>query len=353
MLIYKILILISLGCLLFNQSSNKFFKLFQNYNNRLINKLIVTYVLIILLSYLAYTVLQSNTIPLFTLVVILISFFNPLNTFFKVQRYQFLSILLQIISSPVHTPVTFPQVLIADILTSYARVFSDLYLCLLDLLNFDSMKKFSPIFSTIPYLLRFRQCIVEYIASNFNQRRSLANALKYATSFPVIAFSATLKSNEHFYNYWLLSVFINSLYSFWWDIQNDWGLQLLMFDTYKDHTYDNIEDLDDEDEDYDESAPPPPSKTHKPKSFGLRSTLLFKKYYVYYIAIILDFILRFTWSLKLSPHLQAYYELESGILVLEVLEILRRYLWSFFRLEWETIRKSQTTIPFHNYHDFS
>ena len=56
---------------------------------------------------------------------------------------------------------------------------------------------------------------------------------------------------------------------------------------------------------------------------------------MYYTAIVLDFILRMTWSLKLSPHLDHWNDLEGGIFGLEVLEVARRWVWIFFRVETE------------------
>lgn len=42
----------------------------------------------------------------------------------------------------------------------------------------------------MPYLVRLRQCVIEYGLPSNESRRPLFNALKYATSFPVIFLSA-------------------------------------------------------------------------------------------------------------------------------------------------------------------
>jgi hypothetical protein len=44
--------------------------------------------------------------------------------------------------------------------------------------------------SSLPYIVRFRQCVVEYTSPSNDSRRPLLNALKYASSFPVIYLSA-------------------------------------------------------------------------------------------------------------------------------------------------------------------
>lgn len=56
---------------------------------------------------------------------------------------------------------------------------------------------------------------------------------------------------------------------------------------------------------------------------------------IYYIAIIVDLTLRCTWSLKLSPHLDHFNDLEGGIFAMEFLEVFRRFIWIFFRVETE------------------
>ena len=81
------------------------------------------------------------------------------------------------------------------------------------------------------------------------------------------------------------------------------------------------------------------STTNHP--FGLRSPLLFRDSIVYYIAVLLNFVLRFTWSLKLSSHLHTVAELESGVFLMEALELIRRWMWVFFRVEWEVVKNMQ------------
>jgi hypothetical protein len=56
---------------------------------------------------------------------------------------------------------------------------------------------------------------------------------------------------------------------------------------------------------------------------------------MYYGAILVDLMLRCTWSFKLSPHLDHFNDLEGGIFVMELLEVLRRWMWIFFRVETE------------------
>ena len=54
----------------------------------------------------------------------------------------------------------------------------------------------------------------------------------------------------------------------------------------------------------------------------------------------MDFVLRCTWSLKLSPHLDHFNDLEGSIFIMELLEVGRRWIWIFFRVETEWSKSS-------------
>jgi hypothetical protein len=136
----------------------------------------------------------------------------------------------------------------------------------------------------------------------------------------------------------VLSVFVNSAYSFWWDVTNDWGFTLLKpsFCLFKRRRLPPTPA---------ESSPQPPKNLsfdadHEgyPAYAGLRSQLLFNDPMIYYVAIFVNFVLRFTWSLKLSSHLHHVADLEAGVFLIEALEVLRRWIWVFIRVEWEVLR---------------
>ena len=48
--------------------------------------------------------------------------------------------------------------------------------------------------ASLPYILRLRQCIHEYLLPGNTSARPLLNALKYATAFPVIFLSAAQRT---------------------------------------------------------------------------------------------------------------------------------------------------------------
>jgi len=101
------------------------------------------------------------------------------------------------------------------------------------------------------------------------------------------------------------------MYSFYWDVAKDWDLTIFS------------------------SADTRDSPDHP---WGLRRHRHFQPASLYYGAIAIDFMLRCTWSLKLSPHLDHFNDLEGGIFVMEILEVFRRWLWIFLRVETEWVR---------------
>ena len=113
------------------------------------------------------------------------------------------------------------------------------------------------------------------------------------------------------YRAWVLACLVNSLYSFYWDVTKDWDLTLLA----------------------------PASEREAPDHpFGLRRRLHVHRPGVYYFAIALDLLLRHTWMIKLSAHLDRMTDWEGGIFAIQACEVFRRWVWIFFRVEAEWIR---------------
>lgn len=230
----------------------------------------------------------------------------------------------------------FGDILLADVLTSYAKVLGDLYVALCMFLRTDGSATarpdrgcggvvIVPFILAIPSLIRLRQCLIEYgrvrrgpiNGSAGWGGQHLANALKYSTAFPVIILSAYQRNwapgSTTVYRLWVAACMINSFYSFYWDVAKDWDLSL--FDGAR-------------------------ARNSREHPFGLRRTLRLGRPGLYYGVIALDLFLRCTWSLKLSPHLDRIVDFESSIFIVELLEVLRRWIWIFFRVETEWIRNN-------------
>lgn len=166
----------------------------------------------------------------------------------------------------------------------------------------------------------------------------------------------------------LLAAAINSLYSFWWDVTNDWGLEML-------RPHSSIETqarplppkrlvlphlhsgspllgaLDESSADDTSSHEDLPhrmksnaSQQGKPAPYGLRATM-FYPVSVYPVLIVLNFLLRVSWLIRFSTHIHLKTDGGLSTFWLELAEIVRRWLWVFIRVEWEVIKKAQEGVP--------
>lgn len=288
----------------------------------------------------AAAVIAWDWLPLVYLVVLVGLFVAPLKRFSSAGRARFLATLKRVSIGGIAEAKDgkFGDILLADVLTSYAKVFGDLYvvLCMFFRTNGSATARpdrscggtvVVPLILAVPSLIRLRQCLIEYgrvarapqTATTGWGGQHLANALKYSTAFPVIILSAMLRNwggpSPTLYRAWVAACMLNSFYSFYWDVTKDWDLTL----------FGNARER--------RAADHP---------FGLRRRLLLGPPLLYYLVIGLDLLLRCTWSLKLSPHLDHISDFESSIFVIQFLEVFRRWVWIFFRVETEWLRNQVT-----------
>ncbi|XP_055711074.1 xenotropic and polytropic retrovirus receptor 1 homolog [Phlebotomus papatasi] len=164
-----------------------------------------------------------------------------------------------------------------------------------------------PIVNCLPAWFRFAQCLRRYRDSR-EAFPHLVNAGKYSTTFLVVIF-ATLKSyhaseyDSTFENpyviLWLLSAVISSVYAYLWDIKMDWGL-------------------------FDKNAA---------ENRFLREEIVYSSTSFYYFAIVEDALLRLSW---LGAFVLSEAKIVSGEVMTSItapLEVFRRFVWNFFRLE--------------------
>lgn len=247
----------------------------------------------------------------------------------------------RVILGRIDSSIRVNDILLADTITSYAKVLVDVYVYLVHLFKgisiyanpdprLDRLKSQSYnldlVFVVLPSLLRLRQCLTEYSRSGRRNKQHLFNALKYSTAFlpvTVLFFQRMEKlSLTSSFRLWILASFINSTFSFFWDIKVDWNL------------------------DFFESV----VSSSKQKVI-LRAKLLYNAVKYYYLAIAVDFVLRYLWVIRLLPEmsfLRLLYQTEEGLFVLEILEILRRWVWIFIKVETEFIKTDYSDIEMHN-----
>ncbi|KAJ8383341.1 hypothetical protein AAFF_G00222010 [Aldrovandia affinis] len=278
------------------------------------------------------TLLPMQANPLILYGFMLLFLINPFKTCYYKSRFWLLKLLFRVFTAPFHR-VEFADFWLADQLNSLVMVLMDLeYLVcfysfelkwekkdglLLDSLEGDLVcHSYSygvrAVIQCLPAWFRFVQCLRRYRDTK-RAFPHLVNAGKYSTTFFVVTFAAlykTHKANEpddaQVFLY-LLIVFsvISSCYTLIWDLKMDWGL-------------------------FDRSAG---------ENTFLREEIVYPQKAYYYCAIVEDAILRFAWTIPLSLGATNLTTPDNpntaDILttVLAPLEVFRRFVWNFFRLE--------------------
>ncbi|XP_071499190.1 xenotropic and polytropic retrovirus receptor 1 homolog [Diadema antillarum] len=247
---------------------------------------------------------------------------NPTRTLNYRARFWLLRILGHIAIAPFHA-VGFADFWLADQLNSLTIVLLDMeflicyYSCEVSWVNTQCnvacLSSYShgirAVVKCLPAWFRFAQCLRRYHDSR-QANPHLVNAGKYSTTFFVVLFSAFVHMRKESNTYshfsqdplfycWVLSAFISSCYTLTWDIKMDWGL-------LEKNSYYKL----------------------------LRDEIVYPEK-VYYFAMIEDFILRFIWTVHVTLGQMGIGKRNNEIIrtILSLLEVIRRFIWNFFRLE--------------------
>ncbi|XP_033223476.1 xenotropic and polytropic retrovirus receptor 1-like [Belonocnema kinseyi] len=276
------------------------------------------------LSILSFLYSASLSIPPYVnplaLVGIMMAFLlNPFRMFRHEARFWLLRIMWRVVIAP-FAFVNFADFWLADQLNSLVTALLDFqfltcfYITNGNWLEAGDTKQCTsgsliirPIVNCLPAWFRFAQCIRRYRDSK-EAFPHLWNAGKYSTTFlVVIATALRLYHEENYENqwespwlwFWIGSCVLNSIYSYTWDIKMDWGL------------------LD----------------SNAGENRFLREEVVYSAASFYYFAIIEDFVIRFSWVATYILH--DYFNVSNDLLmsVVAPLEVFRRFIWNFFRLE--------------------
>ena len=144
---------------------------------------------------------------------------------------------------------------------------------------------------------RLLQCI-KTIFDNKKIFPDILNCGKYTLSI-LVAISSYYSSTITFFGKtWLIIAVTSSCYSYCWDMKMDYGL------------------------------------LQKGKNYPLRNQLIYEKKYIYYTAMTLNFFGRFAWVLTISPEVvYRFIRPEFFSMIIYLIEMLRRGMWNFFRIE--------------------
>lgn len=156
-------------------------------------------------------VVKWEILPQLYFFLLIVLFVIPFQQLSRTGRYWFLSTLRRVSIGRIAEAQDgkFGDILLADVLTSYAKVLGDLFIsvCMFVSSGSSSTDKpdrscggqyVVPIIISIPSMIRLRQCLIEYSRVRKGQKsvstgwggQHLANALKYSSAFPVVVLSA-------------------------------------------------------------------------------------------------------------------------------------------------------------------
>ena len=149
-----------------------------------------------------------------------------------------------------------------------------------------------------PYFIRFLQVIKTMWEKNIIFP-DILNSIKYTLSILVAISSYYSKTIEFFNKTWLLIATFSSCWSYCWDMKMDYGL--LQYGS--------------------------------PYLF-LRTDLFYRRTWIYYTAMFLNLLGRFAWVLTISPDIvYRWIRPEFFLMVIYMIEMCRRGMWNFFRIE--------------------
>ncbi|XP_010258279.1 PREDICTED: phosphate transporter PHO1 homolog 3-like isoform X2 [Nelumbo nucifera] len=251
----------------------------------------------------------SELLPVGLLILLLVILFCPFNIIYRSNRFFLLQCAFHCLCVPLYK-VTLSDFFLADQLTSQVQAIRslELYICYYGWGNYEKRKHkcnvsgvyntFYFIVAVIPYWCRFLQCARRFYEEK--DRMQAYNALKYLST--IVAVIMRTAYNLQKVEIWKILAIttsaISTVGSTYWDIIIDWGLL----------------------------------QRHSNNPW-LRDKLLVSHQSVYFGAMILNVVLRFAWLQTVVPLKPRKLHKQALVTIFASLEIIRRGIWNFFRLE--------------------
>nr|GMD54065.1 phosphate transporter PHO1 homolog 3-like [Ipomoea batatas] len=256
----------------------------------------------------SYKVL-TESVPLILISVLLIITFCPLNIVYRSSRFFLIRCAWHCICAPLFK-VTLPDFFLADQLTSQVQAIRsfEFYICYYGWGNFrqrlnkcqdsDVYEIFYIIVAAIPFVVRLLQCLRRFFEEKDNSQG--LNGLKYFTTVAALVLRTLYELKKGTTLRVLAAAFsgITTIANTYWDIVRDWGLL-----------------------------------QRNSKNPWLRDKLLVPNKAVYFAAIVVNIILRLVWMQMILGFKVPFLHRKAMTAVVACLEIIRRGIWNFFRLE--------------------
>lgn len=164
-------------------------------------------------------------------IIPLVSLIIPIDIY-KEERFALLKCLYRLIFPKGAIPIPMHQVVLADILTSYAKILADwdvLFFCsLIHRIQSNNQQCAPSIFGILlvcmPYVIRIRQCWHDLQLRKEGRVLTMLNMIKYLTSFPVVYLSYIWLFHPQNKGTWVAVNLVNYVFSSTWDVFMDWNL---------------------------------------------------------------------------------------------------------------------------------
>ncbi|KAJ0832725.1 putative SPX domain-containing protein [Helianthus annuus] len=285
----------------------------------------------------------TELLPLGLVIVVLLITFCPFNIFYRANRFFLLVCLWRCICAPFYA-ITLPDFFLADQFTSQVQLLRSLqfYVCYYGWGDFkqrdakpcnesDVYDIITIVIAVIPYWIRLLQCIRRWWGGQ-DPTQGL-NGLKYFSTIVAVVSRTIqtqltqkkLKAAARTFKIIAGSTSgVATIFNTYWDIAMDWGLLCKNSDNP-----------------------------------WLRDKLILPNRSIYFIAMVLNVILRLAWmQTVLDFHDAPFLHKNALIAIVACLEIIRRGIWNFFRLENEHLNNvgkfravKSVPLPFSYEHD--
>ncbi|KAF7809093.1 phosphate transporter PHO1-like protein 3-like [Senna tora] len=251
----------------------------------------------------------TELIPMILVLIVIAVLLCPFNIMYRSGRLFFLACVFHCICAPLYK-VTLPDFFLADQFTSQVQALRsfEFYICYYGRGDFKRRENtcktnttfitFSFIVAAIPYWWRFLQCLRRL----FEEKDAMQgmNAIKYFLTIVAVC----IRIAYSFYKgmRWKVVACIFSIcaaiFSTYWDLVIDWGLL-----------------------------------QRNSKNRWLRDKLIIPQKSVYFVAMVLNVLLRFAWLQTVLDFKLTFLHTQAMISIIASLEIIRRGIWNFFRVE--------------------
>ncbi|KAL0296781.1 UNVERIFIED_CONTAM: Phosphate transporter [Sesamum radiatum] len=278
-----------------------------------------------------YSYAQVQVIPGLLLALFIVVLLCPFNIIYKSSRYRLLTVLRNIILSPLYKVVML-DFFMADQLCSQVPMLRDLeYIACYYITGSYKTQDYNYCMKTtyyrdlayavsfLPYYWRAMQCARRWFDEG--HKSHLVNLGKYVSA--MLAAGAKVAYEKEKSVGWLCLVVIMStaatVYQLYWDFVKDWGL--LQFNS---------------------------------KNPWLRDELMLRQKFIYFFSMGLNLVLRLAWLQTVFHYNFGKVDYRVTMLFLAALEVVRRGQWNFYRLENEHLNNAgkfravkTVPLPFH------